>query len=324
MDDAAISNDKLTTINFHLFQLKFTPYKDSDLSSSTILSKVITYVSQELQQGKGHLIDKNHNRDNEPPRELFINHAVIMAKERRIRCSMALLRAGRMPMLKPADTFTLIPLSSNIGSIAEETHFFIDYSTNRIILCVEFNYHGPRMSDIEYYLRNVAHNTLKLSKATEVVLFMDTQIDKAIAELKNVLNIDIKMQPKKIKALDTVLVGQYFTGINNLGNNLKPKFIKLEAMFQSPGSNVKSEQINVEANNMFLKLLRGFKSRPDNIGAFDNFVVKYEDKDGKEGVFNLLNGKAVISKEIDLATIRKVRQWYELIEKDFDDFVDQL
>jgi hypothetical protein len=153
---------------------------------------------------------------------------------------------------------------------------------------------------------------------------MGSSIDKTLENLKNVLNIDIKLQPKKIAQMDKDIVGQYFTGLNSIGNNLKPNFLKLEAMFQSPGKNVTSAGLNNEANSMIKNILNRFKTKPTNIDCFENFVVKYEDKDGEEGVFNLLKEKKEIIKEVDLKKYRKKRQIYELIEKDFDEFMETL
>ncbi|HTN19775.1 MAG TPA: hypothetical protein VL125_04835 [Pelobium sp.] len=319
------ANENLTTLKFHFYSLKFTPYKDLNKhNSSSILNKVITYVSEELQKGQGYLIDRHHKRIKGDSRELFMTQAVFMLKERRIRCSMALLRSGRIPLLKPADKFVLVPLNKAEGSIAEQTHFFIDYSKTPAVICVEYNYHGPRISDIEYYFRNVSHDILKLSKVTDVALFMDTSIDKTLSELKNVLNIDIKVQPQKLIQMDTDLVGRYFTAFTTMGQRLKPKYIKLEAMYQTPGSSVASSQLNSDANNMIINLLNRFKTKPLNIDCFDNFVVKYEDKEGQEEVFNLLKDKREVLKEVDLSSIQKGRHYYELIEKDFDEFMETI
>lgn len=315
----------LTPIKFHFFSLEFRPYNqnvDTDTSTS-ILRDVITYITKEKKGGKGHLIDRNRNNSKEGARELYMTSSIFMYREKRIRCSMALLRSGRIPKIKPKDKFKLIPIK-DIGTIAEETHFYIDFSNDYAVVCVEYNYHGPRMSDIEFYLRHVAHETLKLSKATDVSMYMDTSIDKTLKELKNVLNIEVKVQPKKLAQLDTDIVGQYFTEMNTIGNNLKPKFLKLEALFQSPGRNVESSELNKSANTMIKTLLNRFNKKPQNIDAFENFVVKYENAEGEEEVFNLLKGKKEIIKSVNLKKIKKKREFYELIEADFDSFMDTL
>lgn len=315
----------LTPIKFHFYSLKFTPYNDlsETYSSNSILTQVITYITNQRKEGLGHLIDKNQGRPKEERRELFMTAAVFMPKERRIRCSIALLRAGRTPKLKPRDKYKLVSIS-DIGSIAEETHFFIDYSRNHAVICLEYNYHGPRLSDIEYYLRNVARYTLKLSKVTDVNMFMDTSIDETLRDFKNVLNMEIKIQPSSFTQMDKKLVGSYFTGLNNLGHSLKPKYLKLESMFQVPGKTVESEELNKEANNMFEDLLKTFKGRPFNIDCFDSFVVKYQGKDGEDHIFNLLKGKKEVFKQVNLKKLERRKDWYQLIENDFDEFINNL
>jgi hypothetical protein len=316
----------LTPLKFHFFYIKFKPYNEHQSShdSNTILKDIITFISQEKLENRGYLIDRNNNRPKELRREIFMTSAVFMAKEKRIRCSIALLRAGRIPQIKPVDNFELISLEKIGGSIAEETNFFIDYNRDIATICVEYNYHGPRISDIEFYLRNVARYKLKLSKATEVGMYMESSIDKTLTNLKNVLNLDIKIQPKKIAQMDKDIVGQYFTGLNTIGNNLKPNFIKLEAMFQAPGRTITSSAINKEANSMVQYILKKFRTNPLNIDCFENFVVRYEDKEGQEEVFNLLNEKKEIIKEVDLKKNHKKRHIYELIEKDFDELMENL
>lgn len=314
----------IETLKFHFYSIKFNAYSkfEKEYNSTTILKDVITYLTNELLQGQGYLIDKHRNRSSEGPRELFMTSAVFMPKERRIRCTLALLRSGRVPQIKPVDEYKLVPIKT-LGAIAEETHFFIDYRRNYGIVCIEYNYYGPRMSDVEYYLRNVANEKLKLAKSVDVNLYMTNTIDKTIENLRNVLNMQIKIQPSKIAQMDNDVKGEYFTGINTIGNRLKPNFIRVETYFQTPGSNVTSKELNKEANTMAKTLLNKFKARPFHIDCFDDFVIKYEDKEGKEEFFNLLREKKELEYEVEMSTLKKKRNWYELIEKDFDEFMEK-
>lgn len=313
------TQENLTEVKFQYFSLKFTPlnHLSDKYDSNDIMRNVITYISQKLIGDKeGHLIDRHEGRPNSM-RELFMNRAVFLPKENRIRCSMALLRSGREPLLKPKEQFKLVSMKA-LGSIAEETHFFIDYSKGYSVICIEYQHYGPRLSDIEYYFRNVAHKVLKQSKATEVNIYMDVSIDKALNSLRNVLNMDIKVQPKNLPQLDTDLQGKYFSGMNNIANTLKPKYIKIETFFQTPGKGITSRELNKEANKMFTEMLQRFKGRSFNIDAFDAFVVKYEDKEGQEEIFNLLNSKRELVLNVDLKKITKSKDWYSLIEEDFN------
>ena len=320
-----IEDGNLTEIHYHFFSLKFTPLKsvESQYDSNDIMRNVITYISNQLhQEKKGHLIDR-HETKQHSRRELFINRAVFLPLEKRIRCSIAVLRSGREPFLKPKEQFKLIPLSEHtIGSIAEETHFFIDYSKRHAVICCEYNHHGPRMSDIEYYFRNVAQKVLKQSRTTEVKTFLEAPIDETLAKLKNVLNIEIKIQPKNLHQLDPDLQSKYFSGMNNIGQVLKPKFIRLEAYYQSPGKGITSRELNVPANKMVTEMLNRFRGRAFNIDAFDAFQVKYEDKEGNEEMFNLLSGKKEIILNVDLKKITRSKDWYALIQQEFNDFIE--
>ena len=315
-----MSDDNLTEVTFQFFSIKFTPLKayEYSLKSNDILNNVITYISRKLiNEKEGHLIDRHEERQNSS-RELYINRAVIVPKEKRIRCSMALLRKGREPLIKPKEDYKLLPITA-LGSIAEETHFFIDYSKNYAVICCEYNHYGPRMSDIEYYFRNVANKVLRQSKATEVNAYLDAPIDKTLENLKNVLNIEIKVKPKDLLQLDRDVLNKYYSGINNIGNVLEPKYIRLEAYFQSPGA--KSKALNTSANKMCREMLTRFKGRAFNIDAFEAFIFKYEDKDGNEDIFNLLSGKKEIKINVDYNKVQKSRDWYQLIKLDFDNFI---
>tara|TARA_Y100001963_G_C6695326_1_gene406679 strand:- start:494 stop:1039 length:546 start_codon:yes stop_codon:yes gene_type:complete len=177
------------------------------------------------------------------------------------------------------------------------------------------------MSDVEYYLRNVARDKLKLSKALEVNLYLSNTIDKTLESLRNVLNMQIKIQPNKIAQMDNDIKGQYFTGINTIGNRLKPNYIKIETFFQTPGSNVTSEELNKEANSMVTTLISKFKKRPFHIDCFEDFVVKYENKDGEEDLFNLLKGKKELEYEVEMKDLKKKRHLYELVVEDFNEFM---
>ncbi|MCT3728145.1 hypothetical protein [Elizabethkingia anophelis] len=319
--------ENLSEIRYQMFSLKFTPLNGvNNMTSKDIVFNIVTYISNKLlNEHQGHLIDKHEARQKNSRREIFMNRAVILPKEKRIRCSMALLRTGKIPLIKPKEQFKLIPITDSVkGSIAEETHFFIDYSKNTVIICCEYNHHGPRISDIEYYFRNIAHKVLRVSKATEVSAFLDAPIEETLEKLKNVLNLDIKIAPQDLNKLTLDVQNKYFSGMRNLSTVLNPKFLRIEAYFQSPGGAIQSKALNTNANNMIRDLLNRIKGNRVDIDAFRAFMFKYEDKDGNEEVFNLLNGKKEIVLDVDVQKIKSSKDWYNLIKDELDNFIDTL
>ncbi len=315
----------LTPVRFNYYSLKHIPYKDkTGQFSSTITANAIKFLTREiLENKKGYLIDRHANREVSESRELFLVNGSFIAQEQRILCTIAMIRGGRKPMIKPKDEFQLIPIPKELGSVAEQTNFYIDYSGKTAILCVEYNHHGPRAADIEFYLRRIVKDELKVAKATELTLFMDDSLDNTIANLKEVLNLEVKMRPQKITQLDKDLTGDYLLAVSNLGNKVKPQFIRIEALFQTPGKTFDSEEINVEAKNMALDFLRRFKSAPYNKDCFEKFEVKYIDHDGVEEVFALLKGKKEIILEVEESQMTR-RKYYTLIKENFDGFIEEL
>ncbi len=314
------TQQKLTPIKFNFFELKFTPFKGSaEQTTKDILLEVAKYLNLQQQAGQGFLTE---NRGKETARPLFITQISTSWKEKRVKASIALLRTGKIPKLKPADSYVLMALEKGKGEIAEETHFFIDFSTPTVVMCIEFNNDGPRMSDIEYYLRIVAHDKLDMAKSTNVDTFMEMSVDKALAEFKNVVNIQVKIQPEKLAKLDPTLHGQYYSGVSNLKQYVDPSFVKLELLFESSDKKYRSKEINKKGNTMFKRMLESFNADSVNMDVFDNFVVRYEKEDGKEDIFNLLKGKKEVVKLIDPAKLSSNRAVYESISGDIDLFME--
>lgn len=245
-----------------------------------------------------------------------------MFAEKRIRCTMALIR-NKNPLLKPKNSFELIPLDQAQGSIVEQTHFFIDFSRpKKAYVCVEFNNEGPRMSDIEHYFRIISSRQLHLSRSLEVKLFMNDTIDKTLGDLFNVLNFEFKMQPKKLAQLDDHLKG-FVSGISNLDKSLKPKSFRVEAYFRVPGNKLAVPQ-NTEATGMLKHFLKAFKAKEENQDCFESFEITYQDKEGQEQFFSLLSSKREFEVDVDLKNMRNTTQWYKLIEDDLNQFLTEL
>jgi hypothetical protein len=99
--------------------LKFTPYKEVSKTTADILIDAITYLNTEKIAGKAFLVDRNKNRKDGERRELFMHVAYRIPMKRIVRCSLALIRDGRIPMLKEHDTYELVPFDRTIGSLVE-------------------------------------------------------------------------------------------------------------------------------------------------------------------------------------------------------------
>jgi hypothetical protein len=153
---------------------------------------------------------------------------------------------------------------------------------------------------------------------------MDARLDKALGEMQKLLDLDIKARPKKLSDLDASFSNRYFSHLKSFAAKLKPRFIKVQAMYQHQGKSVGVTRQDKEAKNEVLGMLKHLKRKPVGIDCFDNFVVRYEDKEGSEEVLNLLRGKAEIEVEVEASGSYKNRELYELIQPQLKSFTDNL
>jgi hypothetical protein len=321
MADSQATIDNLLEVKFYLHYLKFIPYAGSPLqSSSDILLKILTFLNQEHLAGRGYSIDRNKSRPELEKRELFMNNPVRIPIEKRFKCSIALLK-DKDVMVKKADTFELIPYNKAVGLIAYQTHFFIDYSVYPAIICAEFNNDGPRISDIEYYLRNLASEK-DAAKGCQITTCFYAPIDDTLKQLHNVLNFEMKLRPQSIEQLDVDMRGNFIEYFKNIGDKLKPQFIRIEAMYQTPGAKkIKSKLLNKEANSLIRSFLKKLSDKPEQIEQFEEFEVKFEDNEGKDFVFNLIKGKREILVKVDRKTRMTTSKFYDLVKEEFNKFV---
>lgn len=320
-----VTQTKLIDIKYYLYSVNMKPYaeKAKEYTSSKIVKEIAGHLSNIRQQGKAVLIDRNENRLGSPPRELFLFSSVLLPVERRAKCTMALIRKGKNPMLMKRGTFNLEEIK-NIGDIVEITHFFIDFRTDKNVICVESNPHGPNIADIEYYFKKIGRDELQLAKGIDIDIFMKNSIDKTLDSLKNVLSFNIKLKSANLALIDKQLEKNYFKGFDLISNLYKPEFLRVEAFFKKQGRKVQLPSENKIATNMFTKALEVFKAKPEETDYYDNFVVTYEDGKGLEETFNLLKDKKIFERKIEEGKDLKQSESYDLIKDELNDFVNSL
>jgi hypothetical protein len=315
-------------ITFNFYSILFKPRKQhSDLNSVEILKKVLHYVTPVNLKNKAYLVDRHKNREKSLPREMFIDFVSFDHVERRYKCRIGLIREGKTPMLKPYDTFQLVSIDDmrkNYGDLVEVTHFYIDVSKNKPYICCEYNFHGPRYTDIEFYLRTVAHNVLELAKETKLEIHLDVSLDKLLTELKDVFSFELKMEPAGLELVEKKIKNHYFTGLSSFGRLLSTRAINIKAFFDvSEGDKlVKSTD---EGTTLVKKLLRSIKNEDTDIGAFKNFILEYTTAESDDiQTINLIKNQKGFEINIEQTLLNSNRRWYELVKPGMDTFINGL
>jgi len=316
------------TIIFNFYSLLFKPRKQhNNLNSVEILKKVLHYVTPVNLDNKVHLVDRHKQRENSNPRELFIDSVSFDHIERRYKCRIGVIREGKTPMLKPYDTYKLVSLDEmrkTYGDLVEVTHFYIDISKNKPFICCEYNFYGPRYTDIEFYFRNVAHTVLELAKETKLEIHLDVSLDKLLQDLKDVLSFELKIDPPGLEMIEPNIKNRYFTGLSSFGRLLNTRAINIKAFFDASegGKTIKSTN---EGSGLIKKLLRSIKNQDTDMSAFKNFILEYTtDESDETQTINLIKNQKGFEISIDTKSLNSNKKWYELVKPDMDKFIGEL
>lgn len=285
------------TIRFHIFDFLFTPLKENESTENShkILKKCIDRINDEyLKKQTAIVIDRHEGRTEEEHRNLFMTPAAFNVKERRYKCKISLLRDNKIPILVNKTNYTLTPLEQ-LGNtaLAETTIFYIDMNKRVPIVCCEFNSLGPRISDIEYYFRQIAFfNMLGIAKGCKAAIHMKLPINEVLSSLSDVLRFKIKVKPQRLNYIFQEVQDSFITNMNALAGTVKPKSIRVDAFFRE--SNQKNTSKNIQAISFAKRILNAIKNDNDIIEDFEEFTLYFEKENGIDSVFQLIRGKQEI------------------------------
>jgi len=287
-------------IEFHYCDIKLDPYKGYENSTSLDLIKAIfNNLQADARTSKHHVIDRRAGQEGADKRRLVV--IGVVNKPYRRYGKLALIK-NKAPYFM-SEEFDLDAIENETNKdYVEVTNFYVDTSGKKPIMMVEFNSDGPRISDVEYYLRHIG-KTYNLSKYCTISLHVKGEIEEIARNLKNVFRIDLKVRAEKsiyYKDIDDA----YYSSIESLKKSYPYQDIRLDVGF---GYNKKIASDNYEPNISGLrlgrKLMDFLKKDTENIEHIEGLKMKVDMGDGPELIDFIKN------KENSLLTI-------DLVSKD--------
>lgn len=315
-----------TNITFNLFDFLFTPYKgeESTTSSCSILKECLTRINEEKQkEGKAIVINRHEGRTDSEPRNMFVVSAAYLLKEKKYKCRIALIRDNKIPIILDKTNFSLTPFDQ-LGdqALVETTNFYIDIEGSVPIVCCEFNNHGPRVSDIEFYFRHISHNMLRISKGCKASIHMKMPLNEVLESITDVLQFKIKARPNRLSYLYQEVGDPFILNMQGLANTINPKALRVNAFFRERGTG-STGQKNTQALGFIKRALNAFKKDNEVIEDFDDFYLEFEKEDGTEDIFNLTKGKEEIVIDCSYKTPGNIdtKELFDKAHKEFNDYI---
>lgn len=158
----------------------------------------------------------------------------------------------------------------------------------------EFNYEGPRISDIEYYFRQVGRNN-NIAKYINYILNYDADLETLEKELENVFAINLKVNFGYNNRMT------WLKSLQNLNDDTGYKDIRLKMHFNRTKLQNGSFDRNIRGTNLARDIISWIRNDSKNIDYLDDLKMDYLTEGKNEPEFlDFLKNKVTSSITIPL------------------------
>lgn len=279
---------------FHFFDLNLTPYNDSKtlVNANQILKDTAHHIYDSLRTGnKAIVIDRHEGSTTRSERRLVITQFAYSLPDKKYKGKIRLLRDKDLPAFLKKEDYSEVDFDKIKEEyfVAETTSFYIDVERGFPIVACQFNSNGPRISDVEYYLRHVCKK-IKSAKKVEALIHMKHTVGEVLGSIQEVLKFDMKISPDLLKYLNPDAKESFFNNMNGLSGSIDPFFLRIEAFFQIQGSDKKAK--NGKSLAFIKRLLNQIvKGGEETIENFEEFNLKYMKTGGEVAEFVLVKDR---------------------------------
>jgi hypothetical protein len=263
---------------FHYCSCRITPYKDNDGKSSSRLLKDILKKLAEL-PGNERLIDSLKGQAGPSRRELVHVSARFYGPN---RCHARLAKVkDKAPFAWDSNTGAEEQLENPKNRrYIDMTNYLIDFTPeDEPVMMVEFNNEGPRILDIEFFLRKVATKYL-LAKYIKFKLHTKFDIKGLSSKVSHVFDLKVKVNAAQLIHLNGL---SKLDALKDLRDEAAFQDVRLEFSFgyQKEGTEYRR---NTRALDFFRSILGFLDKKPDNLDHFKALKAKYMDEDHSEPI----------------------------------------
>lgn len=261
----------MNTINFEFnyASIRLKPYNGDESSSSQLLKKIIATLNSDEFPNSKKIIDRHENRKNAVNRKLVIISNRLEDKGQRCYGKIALIK-NKAPMLWGGkDIIEEIKKVTNQQFI-EVTNYVIDFNTTGDpVIMFEFNNEGPRLSDIEYYLRQIAKE-YSIAKSTETCIHLKVSYEQLDKELNNVFSVVVKVNAVNNNKAN------WLKTLKTLNDDAGYKDVRLEMFFKRQKDDNGKYLRNIRGTDYARSIIEWLRKDKKNIEYLDDLKMSYQ------------------------------------------------
>jgi hypothetical protein len=270
------SNQKFE-FNYASFLLK--PYKQFPGNSSTLLRNIIKKLNDPDFKGEERIVNRNENKKNSLDRKLVVISPHFEPRATMCFGKIALIKNKAPKIWGGADLIEEIEKPENKNFI-EVTNYVIYFEEKGDpIIMHEFNSEGPRLSDIEFYLRQIAAK-FKIAKAIKPILHIKTDYEQLGKSLRNIFSITVKVKSAFLKN------NEWLLALQNLNDSAGYRDVRLEFFYKRIKDPNGKYTRNIKGTEFARNILSFLKKNRNNIKYLDDLKMSYQ-VDDTEDIINL-------------------------------------
>lgn len=170
-------------------------------------------------------------------------------------------------------------------SVVEATHIILDYQDDKVLrLVIEYNSHGPRMSDFIFFIRELGKKE-KLCRSVNTTIIVNNKLEEVANKIGRCKSLKIKVleeNVEKVKSHNQRLG----SALETLSNFSKSNYYKIDLRLDFE----KNDKSNKDVISNFIKIFSKDKSSLD---CYNSFQIEAEDttNDDEFTTFDLLMDK---------------------------------
>ena len=268
-----------STFEFNYASIFMKPYSGDSGTSSQLLKNIILKLNEDDFPSEKKVIDRHENRTNSVRRKLVIISNRIEDKGVRCHGRIALIKNKAPLIWGGKDIVEQIEKESNKHYI-EITNYTIHFSSDsEPIIMFEFNNEGPRLSDIEFYIRQIAKE-FRLAKNIQTSLHLKTSYEQLDKEMNNVFGVTVKVNSANNNKCNWLKI------LRNLNDDSGYKDVRLELFFNRRKDFRGNYEKNVRGTDFARGLISWLRKDKKNIDYVDDLKMTYQ-ADGSDDIIEL-------------------------------------
>lgn len=256
--------------NYASFSLK--AYNESPGTSSSLLRNIIRKLNDPEFKGEERIINRHENRTNTLERRLVMMPARLEPRAT-ICIGRIILIKNKAPKIWGGEDIIEEIEKPEYKRFIEVTNYAIHFEENgEPTLMYEFNNEGPRLSDIEFYLRQIA-SKFKIAKSIKSNLHIKTDYEQLGKNLRNIFSIKVKVKSAFNNRYE------WLKTLKNLNDDSGYKDVRLEFFYKRVKEEDGKYYRNIIGTDFARNILGWLKKDRSNIKYLDDLKMEYQEGD---------------------------------------------